>query len=102
MRLLTVHALLAVFFVSSSGSAGPKSAAEQPGISRSGSEFLEEGSSIDSEWNSSPVRIYNDATCLGRVEGFADGFTAHEELLSLPEKERMVCVPQEITIIYTV
>ena len=53
MRLLTVHALLAVFFVSSSGSAGPKSAAEQPGISRSGSEFLEECSSIDSEWNSS-------------------------------------------------
>ena len=93
MRLLTVHALLvAVFFVSSSRSAGPKSAAEQPGISRSGSEFLEEGSSTDSEWNRSPVRINNDATCLGRVEGFADGFTAHEQLLSLPEKERMVCV----------
>ena len=22
--------------------------------------------SMDSEWNGSPVRIYNDATCLGR------------------------------------
>src|SRR6266576_5502796 len=58
MRLLTVHALLvAVFFVSSSGSAGPKSAAEHPGISRSGSEFLGECSRIDSERNRSPVRI---------------------------------------------
>ena len=92
MRLLTVHALLAVFFVSSSGSAGPKSAAEQPGISRSGSEFLEECSSIDSEWNSS----LSASTTMLPVWA-----TAHE-LLSLPEKERMVCVPQEITIICTV
>jgi len=45
--------------------------------------------------------IYNEATCLGWVEGFADGFTAHEELLSVPEKERMVCVPHEIITIQT-
>ena len=101
MRLLSVLGLLAVFYVCSSGRAGPKSA-EQPDISRSGSDFLEVCSSIDGERNRNPILVYNDATCLGWVEGFADGFTAHEELLSLPEKERMVCVPHEITIIHTV
>ena len=45
---------------------------------------------------------YNDATCLGWVEGFADGFTVHEELLSVPDKDRMVCVPHEITTLQTV
>ena len=92
MRLLSILLLLAVCFVCSSGIAAQKSAAEQPDISRSGSDFLEVCSSIDGERNRNPILVYNDATCLGWVEGFADGFTAHEELLSLPGKERMVCV----------
>jgi hypothetical protein len=102
MRLLSVLGLLTVFFVCSSGRAGPKSTAEQPDISRSGSDFLEICSSIESEQNRNPVGVYNDATCLGWVEGFADGFTVHDELLGVPVKDRMSCVPHEVTTIRTV
>ena len=97
MRLLSVITLIAVCFVCSPGSVGSKSAAEQPDISRSGSDFLEVCSSIDSEWKADPVRIRNDATCLGWVEGFGAGFTVHDELLSVPEKDRMVCIPEDVT-----
>ena len=99
MRLLSVLGLLAVFFLCSSGRAGT---AEQPDISRSGSEFLEVCSGIDGERNRNPVRAYDDATCLGWVEGFADGFTVHDELLGVPVKDRMACVPHEVTTIRTV
>ena len=102
MRLLSILALLAVCLVCSSGSAGQKSMTEQPDISRSGSNFLEFCSSIDSEGNRSPVRIYNDAMCLGWVEGFEDGFTVHDELLSVPEKDRMVCIPRGVSTIQIV
>jgi len=102
MRLLSVLGLLAVFFVCSSGRAGPKSTAEQADISRSGSDFLEVCSSIDSERNRNAARVYNDATCLGWVEGFADGFIVHDELLGVPVKDRMACVPHEVTTIRTV
>ena len=99
MRLLSVLGLLSVFFVCSSGRAGPKSAADQQDISRSGREFLEVCSGIDGERNGNPVR---DATCLAWVEGFADGFTVHDELLGVPVKDRMACVPHEVTTIRTV
>jgi hypothetical protein len=36
------------------------------------------------------------------VEGFADGFTVHDELLSVPRKDRMACVPHEVTTIQVV
>jgi len=101
MRLLSVLVVLAVF-VCSSGGAGQKDTTEQPDISRSGSNFLEVCSSIDSEWNRNPVRIYNDASCLGWVAGFADGFTVHDELLGVPERDRMVCVPHKVSTIQTV
>ncbi len=111
MRLLLVAALLATFFVFSRASTGfvctpastgPKSTPEQPDISRSGRDFLEVCSSINSEGNSDPARIYRDATCLGWVEGFIDGFTVHEELLSVPRRDRMACVPHGVTTIQTV
>ncbi len=102
MRLLSILALLAVCFVCSPGSDGQKPTAKQPDISRSGSNFLEACSSIDSEGNRSSVRIYNDATCLGWVEGFEDGFTVHDELLGVPEKDRMVCMPRGVTTIQIV
>jgi len=102
MRALFFLPLLVVFFASSSAGDGAKPAAGQPDISRSGSDFLELCSTIDSKSNKNPVRIYNDATCLGWVEGFEDGFTVHDELLGVPRKDRMVCVPHGITTIQAV
>ena len=93
MRLLAVLGLLAVFFVCSSGKAGPKSTAEQADISRSGSDFFEVCSAIGEQTGDS-VR---NATCLGWVEGFRDGFTVHDELLGVPEKDRMICMPRGVT-----
>jgi hypothetical protein len=101
VRLLFVPALVGTFFVCSASSTSPKSTPEQPDISRSGSDFLEVCSSIDNG-SRDPIRIYRDATCLGWVEGFADGFTVHDELLSVPRKDRIACVPHEVTPIQTV
>ncbi len=102
LRFLSILSLLAVCFVCLPDSDGQKPTAGQPDISKSGSDFLEVCSSIDSEWDRNPARIYNDATCLGWVEGFADGFTVHDELLSVPQKDRMACVPHEVTNIESV
>ena len=102
MRLLLVPALLGLFFVGSPVSTAPKSTPEQPDISRSGRDFLEVCSSGDSEGNKAPARIQRDATCLGWVEGFADGFLVHEELLSVPRRDRMACVPPGVTTIQIV
>jgi len=101
MRLLSVFALIAVCFVCS-GSVGSRSAAEQPDISRSGSEFLEVCSGIDSERKGDPVPIHNDSTCLGWVEGFRNGFSVHDELLGVPEKDRMICMSRGVTTIQIV
>jgi len=57
---------------------------------------------MDSEWKADPVRIRNDATCLGWVEGFGNGFTVHDELLSIPERDRMICMPAKVTTIQIV
>ena len=102
MRLLSMFTLLGVCFVCSSGSVGPESAAEQPDISRSGSKFLEICSDIDSQPNGDSVHIHNHATCLGWVEGFGDGFTVHDELLGVPERDRMVCMPRGVTAVQTI
>ena len=96
MRLLSAFTLLAVCFACSPGSIGSKSA-EQPDISRSGSDFLEVCSSADGEHKGDPVRIQNDAACLGWVEGFRDGFTVHDELLGVRRRDRIVCIPNGIT-----
>jgi hypothetical protein len=91
VRLLLVPALLGTFFVCSRASTGQKSTPEQPDISRSGRDFLEVCSTVDSEGNrdaartdrkgnGDAARVYRDATCLGWVEGFADGFLVHEGL----------------------
>jgi len=102
MRLFLVPALLGIFFVCSPASTAPKSTPEQPDISRSGRDFLQVCSSIDSEGNRDAARIGRDATCLGWVEGFADGFLVHEELLGVSKKDRMACVPPGVTTIQTV
>ena len=99
MCLRLVPALLGIFFVCTPASTGQKST---PDISRSGRDFLEVCSSLDSEGNKDSARIYRDATCLGWVAGFADGFLVHEELLNVPKKDRMACVPPGVTTIQTV
>src|SRR6266404_3143894 len=102
MRLLAIFALIAVCFVCSSASVGSKSTAEQPDISRSGSDFLEVCSTIDSERKEDPVRSNNDATCFGWVEGFRNGFSVHDELLGVPEKDRMICMSRAVTTVQIV
>ena len=97
MCLRSVFALIVACFVCSSGSIGSKSAAEQPDISKSGSKFLEICSDIDNQPNGDPIHVRNDAACLGWIESFRDGFTVHDELLGVPEKDRMVCMPRGVT-----
>ncbi len=102
MRRLLVAAVLGIFFVGSPGRTGPKTTSEQPDISRSGREFSEVCSSIDSEGNRDAARMYRDGTCLGWVEGFADGFLVYDELLSVPRRDRLACVPHGVTTVQTV
>jgi hypothetical protein len=111
VRLLLVSELLAFFFVCSRASTGfvrlpdttgQKSAAEQPDISRSGRDFLEVCSSVDSEGSRDAAHVERDATCLGWVAGFADGFLVYGELLNVPRRDRMACVPRGVTTIQIV
>ncbi len=99
MRLLLVPTLVGIFLVGSPASSSPKSTPEQPDISRSGRDFLEVCSNvgiekgIDSEGNRDAARVSRDATCLGWVAGFAEGFLVHDELLGVPRRDRLACVP---------
>ncbi len=102
MRVLFVFALLGILFGCPPASTGQKSAAEQPDISRSGRDFLEVCSSIDSEGNRDAARIQRDATCLGWIAGFTDGFLVYGELLSVPRRDRMACVPRGVTTVQIV
>jgi Rap1a immunity proteins len=36
------------------------------------------------------------------VEGFGNGFSVHDELLRVPEKDRMICMPHGVTTIQIV
>ena len=102
MRPILVPALLGIFFVCATASSGQKSAPEQPDISRSGRDFLEVCSSVDSEGTRDAARVQRDATCLGWVQGFTDGFLVYGELLSVPRRDRMACVPRGVTTIQVV
>ena len=113
VRLLLIPALLAIFFLCSRASTGSiyspvgtgqKGAPEQPDISRSGRDFLEVCSSVDTKGgaDSDGNRVYRDATCLGWAEGFAEGFLVYGELLNVPRRDRMACVPRGVTAIQIV
>ena len=102
MRLLLVPVLLGFFLVCPPASISQKNAAEQPDISRSGKDFLEVCSSVDSEGNRDAARMQRDATCLGWIAGFTDGFLVYGELLSVPRRDRMACVPRGVTTIQIV
>jgi hypothetical protein len=109
VRLLLVAALLGFFLVGLPASTSPKSTPEQPDISRSGRDFLEVCSNVglekgagiekDSEGSRDAARdlsdehAWRDATCLGWVAGFAEGFLVHDELIGVPRRDRLACVP---------
>ena len=99
MRLLLVAALLGCFFVGFPANTSPRSTPEQADISRSGRDFSEVCSSVGaeggvgSEGNRDAARTARDATCLGWVGGFTEGFLVHDELLGIPKKDRLACVP---------
>ena len=108
MRLLPIAALVGVFFVCFPASTSPRSAAEQADISRSGRDFLEVCSSVgreggtDSQGNRVAARLSRDATCVGWVAGFAEGFLVHDELLGVSRMDRMACVPSGVTAVQLV
>lgn len=103
MRLVSLAALLVVFLYLPSKTAGSKSRiTEQPDISRSGTDFLSVCSNIGHEANTNSPPTYNEAVCLGWVEGFREGFTVHDELLGVPQRDRMVCMPRGVTTIQAI
>lgn len=100
MRLLLIAALAGVFFVGFPASTSPRSTPEQADISRSGRDFLEVCSSVgnegagrgggaDGEGSRDAARVSRDATCLGWVAGFAEGFLVHDELVGVPKRGRL-------------
>jgi Ssp1 endopeptidase immunity protein Rap1a len=78
-------------------------------ISRSGRDFLEVCSSVapekgaggetngegnrDAARDFSDEHAWRDATCLAWVGGFTEGFLVHDELLGVPRRDRLACVP---------
>jgi hypothetical protein len=101
MRLVSLLALLAALLSLPSSPPGPNSAIEQPDIGRSGTDFLKVCANMESEAAGNPSHTDSEAACLAWVEGFRDGFTVHDELLGVPAKDRMVCIPRGVTAIQT-
>jgi hypothetical protein len=102
VRHLVIVALIGILFVCLPARTAQKDAKEQADISRSGREFLEVCSSVDRVGNQDGETIQRNATCLGWVQGFTDGFLVHEELLSVPRRDRMACVPRGVTTVQVV
>ena len=60
---------------------------------------MEVCSSVGGEGNGDAARVSRDATCLGWVAGFAEGFLVHDELLGVPRRDRLACVPNGVSAI---
>ena len=108
MRVFVLCGLLVVCLnfpsaASSQGSPGTIPAAsqgrtrQQADIGKSGMEFMRVCSHAGAEVGSDPQRMQGDATCEGWVEGFVDGFAVHDELLGVPQADRLVCIPRNVT-----
>jgi hypothetical protein len=69
----------------------------QADIGSSGTEFMSVCSGVGGGGGSDPQHAQSEAMCFGWVEGFADGFTVHDELLGVPRADRMVCMPRSVT-----
>ena len=106
MRLFALLGLAVVFLgfsaATSSPGAGRGEAGQGIDIGKSGTEFMSGCSRVGGDGGSDSQHVptavgQNDATCLGWVEGFADGFTVHDELLGVPRADRLVCISRNIT-----
>jgi hypothetical protein len=80
MCLHSVFVRVVVCFVCSSGGVGSKNGRRAAGYCQVRRKFLEICSDIDNQPN----------------EGFVDGFNVHDELLGVPERDRMVCMPRAV------
>jgi Rap1a immunity proteins len=94
--LAVVAAVLSFAAGTSSEGAGQGGTRQQADIGRSGTEFMSVCSGVGGG-GSDPQHMQSQATCLGWVEGFADGFTVHDELLGVPRADRMVCISRNVT-----
>src|SRR2546429_7049128 len=95
MRLLVLSGLF-VLCVSFSSPTASQVATQEADIGKSGTEFMRVCSAAGGGTGSDSQRLQSDATCQGWVEGFADGFTVHDELLGVPRADRLVCIPGEV------
>ena len=97
MRLLVLSGLLAMCVTFSLATASQVNAIQEADIGKSGTEFMRVCSAAGGGAGNDPQRLQSDATCQGWVEGFADGFTVHDELLGVPRADRLVCIPRNVT-----
>jgi hypothetical protein len=97
MRVCVLSGLFLVCVSFSSATVGRGDAAQETDIAMSGTEFMRVCSPAGGGAGNDPQRLLSDATCQGWVEGFADGFTVHDELLGVPRADRMVCIPRNVT-----
>src|SRR5258708_21832205 len=97
MRLLEFAGLRVMCVRFSPATASQVATAQEADIGKSGTEFMRICSAAGGGAGNDPQRMQSDATCQGWVEGFADGFTVHDELLGVPRADRMVCIPRNVT-----
>jgi hypothetical protein len=97
MRLLVLSGLLVVCLNLPSATAGQGDTSQQPDLGKSGTDFMKVCSNAGGEVGDNAQHMQSDATCQGWVEGFADGFTVHDELLGVPRADRLVCIPRNVT-----
>ena len=97
MRLLVMSGLFVVCVSFSSATASQVATAQEADIGKSGTEFMRVCSAAREGAGNDRQRMQSDATCRGWVEGFADGFTVHDELLGVPRADRLVCIPRNVT-----
>ena len=101
MRPFALLGLVTVFLsfpaATSSQGAGKGGTGQQADIGRSGTDFMSGCSGVGGGAGNDAQHMESEAMCLGWVEGFADGFTVHDELLGVPRADRMVCISRNVT-----
>jgi len=97
MRVLALAGLFVVSVGFSTATVGQGDAAQETDVGKSGTEFMRVCSPAGGGAGNDAQRLRSEATCNAWVEGFADGFTVHDELLGVPRADRMVCIPRNAT-----